>query len=255
MRRGCADTRSYTRENASALGEERSLRIYVVSLAAVLAIACSAQPAPLVVSPSPSRAGPTGDIVAIRATTASAPAGGGAAVEVEVRSDIPFPVRNEITVLVVGSHEFTLSRYGQDGDLHHLIFTLTFAEFMGVTDGDHVFVQYGRGEQPTRWDLGVLRKPALLDPSAPLFFDGITQPGRRAGQALVVLHTLPGVMCEAVFLWPGMPAGGQRIPSTTTDATGTAVFRWSVDPATPPGSWRIDATCGGRTVSTHVPID
>jgi hypothetical protein len=44
-------------------------------------------------------------------------------------------------------------------------------------------------------------------------------------------------------------------PAATTDASGTAVLRWPVDPATSAGSWRIDATCGGQTLSTHVPIE
>jgi hypothetical protein len=86
------------------------------------------------------------------------------------------------------------------------------------------------------------------------YFDA-TQPGKRGGTASVTIHGSPSVQCTALFLWPKMPRAGQSIPAATTDASGTAVLRWPVDPATPAGSWRIDATCGGQTLSTHVPIE
>ena len=87
------------------------------------------------------------------------------------------------------------------------------------------------------------------------YFDAVTQPGRRGGNASITIHGPPGVSCAALFLWPGMPSGGQRVASVTTDGSGSATFRWTVDPATPPGSWRIDATCAGAVFSTHVPIE
>ena len=87
------------------------------------------------------------------------------------------------------------------------------------------------------------------------YFDAVTLPGRRGGTAAATIHGSPGVSCTAVFLWPDMPSGGQRIAPVTTDASGSATFRWTVDPATPPGSWRIDATCAGQLFSTHVPVE
>ncbi len=97
--------------------------------------------------------------------------------------------------------------------------------------------------------------PLASAPPGQWSFDAVTQPGRRGGDASVTIHGLSGVPCTAVFLWPGAPSDGQRIAPVTTDTSGSATFRWSVDPATPPGSWRIDATCAGQVFSTHVPID
>ena len=93
-----------------------------------------------------------------------------------------------------------------------------------------------------------------LDPTAPLFFEGFTQPAPPGGTATATIRTVPGITCSGVFLWPGMPSGGQQVAPVSADASGTVTLRWAVDPATPPGSWRIDANCGGRVVSTHVPI-
>ena len=101
--------------------------------------------------------------------------------------------------------------------------------------------------------------PATAPPSSPSpgqwYFDAVTQPVRRGGTATVTIHGAPTVQCTAVFLWPGMPSGGQGVAAVTTDASGRAAFRWTVDPATPPGSWRMDATCAGQVFSTHVPIE
>ena len=87
------------------------------------------------------------------------------------------------------------------------------------------------------------------------YFDAVTQPARRGGAASIAIHGSPGVSCIAVFLWPDAPSGGQRIAPVTTEASGTATFRWAVDPATPAGSWRMDATCAGQVFSTHVPVE
>lgn len=78
--------------------------------------------------------------------------------ELEVQSQRAFAVRNEIAVLRIGTEEFMLSRYPETGDTHILIFTLTSDEFAAVADGAPVVVQYGRGDQADRWDLGKLTK-------------------------------------------------------------------------------------------------
>ena len=223
-----------------------------VGLASLVAASCTFAPGPT--PPATAAETMNGTVVAIRQLAYSAGVSG-PAIEIEVRSDGRFPVRNELVVLRVGAREFLLSRYPASGDLHTLIFTLTSQEFAQLVDGDPVIVQYGRGDQPVRWELGRFRRPAgFLDAAAPLYFDAIVQPGRRGATASVTLHTRPGVACVAVFLWPGAAEGGQRVPDAVADASGKAVLRWTVDSATPGGSWRIDATCGGRTVSTHVPI-
>ncbi len=77
------------------------------------------------------------------------------AVEVEVTSERAFPVRNEITVLRIGSREFMYSRYPENGDTHTLIFTLTAEEFDKAGADDLVSVYYGRGgDLGDRWDFG-----------------------------------------------------------------------------------------------------
>ncbi len=104
---------------------------------------------------------PVATIVAIRSVASSPILQGHPAVELEVQSQRPFPVRDEITVLRIGTQEFLLSRYPDGGDTHALIFTLTPEEFAATADGALVVVQYGRGEQADHWDLGRLDKTVL----------------------------------------------------------------------------------------------
>ncbi len=85
----------------------------------------------------------------------------GEGIEIEVFGERAFPVRNEIVVLKVGGAEFLLSRYPESGDTHVLIFWLSRDEFSGVPDRAPAFVQYGRGEQLDRWELGPLDKSWL----------------------------------------------------------------------------------------------
>jgi len=96
--------------------------------------------------------------VGIRQIAASPLLQGRPAIEIELRSERAFPVRDELTVLRIGSREFLLSRYSENGDTHVLILTLSADEFAATTGGDPVVVQYGRGEQPDCWHLGRLDK-------------------------------------------------------------------------------------------------
>lgn len=84
-----------------------------------------------------------------------------AAVEIEVASNQPFPVRNELPVLRIGKREIMLSRYPDNGDLKRLIFTLPEEEFAQVSSGEEVLVQYGRGESTQRWNFGRMNKSML----------------------------------------------------------------------------------------------
>jgi hypothetical protein len=77
--------------------------------------------------------------------------------EIEVTSDVAFPVRNELAVLRINDQLFALSRYAADGDTHTLIFTLANDQFAQVNIGDRVTVQYGTDES-TQWDFGPLTK-------------------------------------------------------------------------------------------------
>lgn len=80
-----------------------------------------------------------------------------AGVEIALRSDRAFPVRNELAILSIGSRDFYLSRYPDDGDTHVLIFFLTNAEYDQVREGDEVTVRYGQGA-PAEWRFGRLDK-------------------------------------------------------------------------------------------------
>jgi hypothetical protein len=83
------------------------------------------------------------------------------AVEIEVASNQPFPVRNELPVLRIGKREIVLSRYPSNGDLNRLIFTLPEEEFAQVSSSEDVSVQYGRGDSTLRWSFGRMDKSML----------------------------------------------------------------------------------------------
>jgi hypothetical protein len=71
-------------------------------------------------------------------------------VEVEVVSERMFPVRDALVTLTIGSTMSQRSRYGDDGDLHTLIFTLSHEEFALAQGGDPVVVHYLPGSD-TWW--------------------------------------------------------------------------------------------------------
>jgi|GEM_PF-5313334 len=96
----------------------------------------------------------------LRRVGASDRTSGGEAIEIQVQSEIPFPVRNELVVLRVGDRSLTISRY-PDGDTHRLAFPLSPDEFGELRDGAEVWVQYGRDDSPERWPFGTLRKSSL----------------------------------------------------------------------------------------------
>jgi hypothetical protein len=83
-------------------------------------------------------------------------------VEIEISSPDGFPVMNSLPVLRVGSREFLLSRYPDNGATDTLIFTLTGAEFAQLVTGEEISLQYGEGNEPSRmWNLGSLSKNLL----------------------------------------------------------------------------------------------
>jgi hypothetical protein len=82
-------------------------------------------------------------------------------VEIEVTSDTPFPVRDELAILRMGEQSIALSRYPYTGDTHTLIFTLTAEQFALAKDGDQIWVQYGMDDAGLRWSFGPLNKAAL----------------------------------------------------------------------------------------------
>ena len=85
----------------------------------------------------------------------------GDAVEVELFSTRPFPVRALPAMLCVGTERFTRSRFPEDGSLNTLIFTLRQDPFDAIQDASLVTVQHGDGcfldldQQRLYWDLWV----------------------------------------------------------------------------------------------------
>ncbi len=81
-------------------------------------------------------------------------------IEIQVSSNVAFPVRDELVVLRIGTRTFVASRYG-DGDTHTLIFTLTLEEWAQTASGDQMVVQYGRTGPNALWPFGRLDKNRL----------------------------------------------------------------------------------------------
>jgi hypothetical protein len=102
-----------------------------------------------------------GTIVGIRSLAATPALGNSAGVEVEVSSDTPFPVVNELWTLKIGDQNFVLSRYPDSGDTHRLIFALTIAEWDSVASSDAVLVQAGSDGAADVWVFGPLDKSQL----------------------------------------------------------------------------------------------
>jgi hypothetical protein len=149
-------SRPFSRQNQWSKVTQPLIRAVAgLAVAALLSLACNSSSPMPAQSPTPALAG---SIVGIRQIPAAPVLQGQPAIEIEVRSERAFPVRNELTVLRIGSHEFLLSRYPETGDTHVLIFTLTADEFAATSTGDPVVVQYGRGEQRDRCYLGRLDK-------------------------------------------------------------------------------------------------
>jgi hypothetical protein len=103
-----------------------------------------------------------GRINSIRKVAKSGQLGGQPGVEIEIFSEAGFPVRDQIVVLRMGEHEYTISRYAS-GDLHTLIFTLSDKEFAKAGDGEEMIVKYGRGASRSikKWNLGRLKKSMM----------------------------------------------------------------------------------------------
>ena len=82
-------------------------------------------------------------------------------VEIELTSNREFLPQGELLVLRIGGHEFTASRYPENGDTGTVIFTLNRAEFDQLEDGSPVTVQYGLGHDDGNWRFGRLNKGQL----------------------------------------------------------------------------------------------
>ena len=77
-------------------------------------------------------------------------------IELELHSEDLFPVRNAILELHVGSVTSNLSRYGDDGDLHTVIFMLTPEQLAQISDTDVASVGFNPGAPNDTWLLDAI---------------------------------------------------------------------------------------------------
>ena len=82
-------------------------------------------------------------------------------VEIELTSNREFLPQGELLVLKVGSQEFSLSRYGEDGSTNRVIFTLTTEQWSQINTGDPVVIQYGSGAGADSRNFGHIDKNML----------------------------------------------------------------------------------------------
>jgi len=78
--------------------------------------------------------------------------------ELELRSDVPFTVRDELLTLVVGELETASSRYPDPNDQRRVVFTLPSRELARVKAGEPLQVRYGRGPSSPEWTFGPLAR-------------------------------------------------------------------------------------------------
>jgi hypothetical protein len=81
------------------------------------------------------------------------PAAGGA-VEIELESRLPLPVRDALPVLSIGGRTFKLSRFPNRASTFTIAFTMSRADFDALPQGAEVVVQSG----VERWSFGLLDK-------------------------------------------------------------------------------------------------
>jgi hypothetical protein len=115
------------------------------------AVIASAPSAPLSSPVSAARTIVQGQIVSMGATLTTQTAAG--SMDIEVSSNTPFPVIDDLLVLHVGSVSAGLSRYPDSSNMRRLIFTLTPPQIASLRTGDQVTVTGGR----TVWQLGSLK--------------------------------------------------------------------------------------------------
>ena len=83
-----------------------------------------------------------------------------AAGEIELVADAPFPIRDELLALTIGSTTVSLSRHPDPADLRRVVFTLSPEQVGQVAPGDPVVARYGP-HSTVAWDFGQL----AIDPN------------------------------------------------------------------------------------------
>ena len=86
---------------------------------------------------------------------------GQSVVEIELTSNREFLPAGEMLILRIGNTEFSASRYNASGETTSLTFSLTAAEFAGISQGETVVVQYGSGNGARAWNFGHVDKNML----------------------------------------------------------------------------------------------
>jgi hypothetical protein len=108
-----------------------------------------------------STTGENNTIKSLKATRSSQALGNQSGVEIELTSNREFLPKGEMLTLKVGSQEFGLSRYGEDGSTNRVIFTLTTEQWSLISTGDSVVVQYGAGAGADSRNFGHIDKNML----------------------------------------------------------------------------------------------
>ncbi len=78
-------------------------------------------------------------------------------IEIHLYSDVLFEAKDELLALRVGPYRSVRSRYNDDGDMHHVIFTLGATEFSQLGRSTDVTVQYDTQRSGFIWSFGALQ--------------------------------------------------------------------------------------------------
>ena len=86
----------------------------------------------------------------------------GRSVEIEVESSEPFHFGGDVTVLKIGSAEFTRSHFPADGNPRRMIFEVPAAAYQQLPDAQEMSVVHGHDDRhPDRRPVGRLDKARL----------------------------------------------------------------------------------------------
>ncbi|WP_375764880.1 hypothetical protein NR798_24490 [Archangium gephyra] len=77
-------------------------------------------------------------------------------IDLELRSDVPFAVRDALLTLKVGELEVVASRYPDPNDQRRVVFTFSARELARVKAGEPLEVRYGPGPSAHEWTFGPL---------------------------------------------------------------------------------------------------
>src|SRR5262245_889764 len=157
--RGVRFTFDDTRREDINIGNVRLSRVSGIASPALNSAALPTDDSPLDLGDSTINENNT--IKSVKATRSSRALGNQAGVEIELTSNREFLPMGEMLTLKVGSQEFGLSRYGEDGSTNRVIFTLTTEQWSLISTSDPVVVQYGAGAGAGSRNFGHIDKHML----------------------------------------------------------------------------------------------